>query len=163
MPSSPGLAGDEFLVIREGYHMLIYIFFYCSALHQLEWAISGRELIRINFLITWESSPLAEHCVADSISHGSENEEVADYFSLNYEKNLIFFKKKNLSRGLKIIRLYVKVDRQLRKPLTRASRYILIKSFFLAIGRSYLHNLSHTFLNHYEVKLHGQNRFVCYK
>ena len=37
------------------------------------------------------------------------------------------------------------------KPLTRAPRYILIKSFFLAIGQSYLHDLSH---NYYEVKLH---------
>ena len=32
------------------------------------------------------------------------------------------------------------------KPLTRAPRYILIKSFFLAIGWSYPHGLSHTFL-----------------
>ena len=32
------------------------------------------------------------------------------------------------------------------KPLTRALRYILIKPFFLAIGWSYLHDLSHTFL-----------------
>ena len=30
------------------------------------------------------------------------------------------------------------------KPLTRAPRYILMKSFSLAIGRSYLHDLSHT-------------------
>ena len=44
-----------------------------------------------------------------------------------------------------------------KKPLTRAPRYILIKSFFLAIGWSYLHDLSHMFLkglNYYEVKLH---------
>ena len=43
------------------------------------------------------------------------------------------------------------------KPLTRAPWYKLIKSFFLAIGRSYLHDLSPTFLKrlkHYEVKLH---------
>ena len=48
------LARDEFLV-REGYHMLIYIFvlFYCWALHYLDWAISGRELIRINSRITF--------------------------------------------------------------------------------------------------------------
>ena len=32
------------------------------------------------------------------------------------------------------------------KPLTRAPRYILFKSFFLAIGRSYLHDLSQTVL-----------------
>ena len=32
------------------------------------------------------------------------------------------------------------------KPLTRAPRYILIKSFFLAIGWRYLHDLSHAFL-----------------
>ena len=32
------------------------------------------------------------------------------------------------------------------KPLTRAPRYILMKSFSLAIGRSYLHDLLHTFL-----------------
>ena len=98
--------------------------------------------------------------MADNISNGPENEEVADYLSLNYSEESYFFK---LSSGLKIIRLYVKVDRLFRKPLTRASQYILIKSFFLAIGRSYLHDLSHTFLNHYEVKLHGQKRFVCYK
>ena len=86
--------------------------------------------------------------MADSISNGSENEEVADYFSLNYEKNLIFFKKKNLSSALKIICLFVKVDRtELTKPLTRAPRYILIKFFFLAIGQSYLYGLSHTFSN----------------
>ena len=54
--------------------------------------------------------------------------------------------KKNLSSGLKIIRLFVKVDQNVQKPLTKAPRYILIKSFFLAIGWSYLHGLSHTFL-----------------
>jgi len=32
--------------------------------------------------------------MADNISNGPENEEVADYLGLNYEKNLIFFKKK---------------------------------------------------------------------
>ena len=32
------------------------------------------------------------------------------------------------------------------KPLTRALWYILIKSFFVAIGRSYVHDLSPTFL-----------------
>ena len=32
------------------------------------------------------------------------------------------------------------------KPLTIVPRYILIKFFFLAIGWSYLHDLSHTFL-----------------
>ena len=57
---------------------------------------------------------------------------------------LIFFK--NLSSGLKIIRQFVKVDQNIQKPLTKAARYILIKSFFLAIGWSYLHGLSHTFL-----------------
>ena len=43
------------------------------------------------------------------------------------------------------------------KPLTRAPWYILIKSFFVAIGRSYLHDLSPKFWkdwNYYEVKLH---------
>ena len=30
------------------------------------------------------------------------------------------------------------------KPLTRAPRYILMKSFSLAIGRSYLHDRLHT-------------------
>ena len=32
--------------------------------------------------------------MVDNISNGPENEEMADYLSLNYEKNLIFFKKK---------------------------------------------------------------------
>ena len=38
------------------------------------------------------------------------------------------------------------------KPLLRAPRYILIKFFFLEIGQSYLHDLSHTFLNYYKEK-----------
>ena len=42
--------------------------------------------------------------MVDNISNGPENEEMADYLSLNYEKNLIFFKKKRLSSGSKIIR-----------------------------------------------------------
>ena len=33
-----------------------------------------------------------------------------------------------------------------KKPLTRAPRYILIKPFFLAIGGSYLLDLSHMFV-----------------
>ena len=59
------LARDEFLVIREGYHMLFYIFafFCCSALHQLEWAISGRELIRINFRITFQNHLRSQNSV----------------------------------------------------------------------------------------------------
>ena len=43
------------------------------------------------------------------------------------------------------------------KPLTRVPLYILIKSFFVAIGLSYLHDLSHKFLKRlklYEAKLH---------
>ena len=43
--------------------------------------------------------------MADNISKGAENEEVADYVSLNYgEESYFFQKKKNLSSGLKIIR-----------------------------------------------------------
>ena len=38
------------------------------------------------------------------------------------------------------------------KPLLRAPQYILIKFFFLEIGQSYLHDLSHTFLNYYKEK-----------
>ena len=57
---------------------------------------------------------------------------------------LIFLK--NLSSGLKIIRQFVKVDQNIQKPLRKSARYIIIKSFFLAIGWSYLHGLSHTFL-----------------
>ena len=53
---------------------------------------------------------------------------------------------KNLWSGFKIILLLVKVDHNVYKPLTRGPRYLLIKSFFLAIGWSYLHDLSHTFL-----------------
>ena len=43
------LARDEFLVIREGYHMLIFLLLGTV----LQWAISSRELIRINFRITF--------------------------------------------------------------------------------------------------------------
>ena len=51
-----------------------------------------------------------------------------------------------LSSSLKIIHGLGKVDQNVDKLLTRVPRYILIKSFFLAIGGSYLHDLSHTFL-----------------
>ena len=43
------------------------------------------------------------------------------------------------------------------KPLTKAPRYILIKSFFLAIGWSYLqvfHTLFKKDWNYYDVKMH---------
>ena len=68
---------EKFLVIREAYHMLI---FFLSLGAVLQWAISNRELITINFRLTsfLESSLLVEQCVADSISDGSESEEVAD-------------------------------------------------------------------------------------
>ena len=50
------LARDEFLVISEGYHMLIFfIVGHCTSLHQLEQAISSRELIRINFRVTFQN------------------------------------------------------------------------------------------------------------
>ena len=42
------------------------------------------------------------------------------------------------------------------KPLTRVLRYILIKPFLLAIGWSYLHDLSHTFLKRLKL-LWGEN------
>ena len=40
----------------------------------------------------------------------------------------------------------LKKTKMFTKLLTRAPQCILIKSFFLAIGWSYLHDLSHTFL-----------------
>ena len=77
---------------------------------------------------------------------------------------LIFLK--NLSSGLKIIRQFVKVDQNIQKPLTKAARYILIKSFFLAIGWSYLHGLSHTFLKRLKLlwgEIACQMRFIFYR
>ena len=50
------------------------------------------------------------------------------------------------SSGLKIICQFVKVDQNVNKPLARALRCIIIKSFFLAIDWTYLYDLSHTFL-----------------
>ena len=52
------------------------------------------------------------------------------------------------------------------KPLTRALRYILIKPFFLAIGWSYLNDLSHTFLKRLKLlwgEIACQKRFVFYR
>ena len=37
------------------------------------------------------------------------------------------------------------------KPLTRAPRYVLIKSFFLAIGSSFLYDLLQTFLKRFTI------------
>ena len=39
------------------------------------------------------------------------------------------------------------------KPPTSATRYILIKSYFLAIGKSYVHDLSHTFFEKIETTI----------
>ena len=39
------------------------------------------------------------------------------------------------------------------KPLTSATRYILIKSYFLAIGWSYVHDLWHTFFEKIETTI----------
>ena len=47
--------------------------------------------------------------------------------------------------------LFVKADQNVYKPLTTAPGYILIKSFFLEIGWSYLHDLSHTFLKRLKI------------
>ena len=53
---------------------------------------------------------------------------------------------KNLSSCFKIIRLFVKKTKTVvYKPLTRAPRYILIKSFCQGIGWSYLQYLSPRF------------------
>ena len=60
-------------------------------------------------------------------------------------RNINFFQKIP-SSGLKIICQFVKVDQNVNKPLARALRYIIIKSFFLAIDWTYLYDLSHTFL-----------------
>ena len=75
------LARDEFLVIREGYQMLISIFVFFLILFGT--ALAGMGYFRSwidynklphNFL---ESSQLVEHCMTDNISKGAENEEVA--------------------------------------------------------------------------------------
>ena len=58
---------------------------------------------------------------------------------------------KNLKFLIKSIYLsfanLLKYTKIFTKPLTRAPRYILIKSFFLAIGWSKLHNVRHVFKN----------------
>ena len=95
------LPRDEFLVIREGYHMLI-----CLLLGTvLQWTISSRELIRTEYgryhqqwVWQWRSGCLI--------------------LSLNYEKNLHFFL--NLSSGLKIIHQFVKVDRNVYKTSNKS-------------------------------------------
>ena len=51
-------------------------------------------------------------------------------------------------------------------PLTRAPRYILIKSFFLAIGYIYLHDLSHKFVKRLKLLWRGiacQKTVVFYR
>ena len=72
-------------------------------------------------------------------------------------KNLIFFKKSIE---------WFKNHQNVQKPLTKAPQYILIKSFFLAIGRSYLHGLSHTFLKRLKLlsgEIACQKRFIFYR
>ena len=57
--------------------------------------------------------------------------------------NVLFLVKTKIAVHVYIIRK-LKVAYIANKPLTRAPRFILIKSFFLAIGWSYLYDLSHT-------------------
>ena len=61
----------------------------------------------------------------------------------------------------------LKKTKMFTKPLTRAFRYILIKPLFLAIGWSYLHDLSHTFLKRLKVlwgrEIACQKLFVFYR
>ena len=48
------------------------------------------------------------------------------------------------------------------KAQTRAPRYILFKSFFLAIGRSYRHDLSHTFSKRLKGAEYQDLLFFCF-
>ena len=68
-------------------------------------------------------------------------------------KNITFFKKKIYRAVEKNIRWFVEVDQNVYKQITRAPRYILIQSFFLAIGWSYLHDLSQTFFKKIETTM----------
>ena len=59
-----------------------------------------------------------------------------------------------------------KKTKMFTKLLTRALRYIPIKPFFLTIGWSYLHDLSHTFLKRLKLlwgEIACQKRFVFYR
>ena len=68
-------------------------------------------------------------------------------------ENLNFFKK--IYRAVSTLFVYLlKQTKMFTKPGTGAPRYIPIKSFFLAIGQSYLHDLSHTFSKRLRVKLY---------
>ena len=61
---------------------------------------------------------------------------------------------------------HVKVDQNFQNALTKAPRYILIKSFFLAIGWRYLHGLSHTFLKRLKLlwgEIACKKRFIFYR
>ena len=60
----------------------------------------------------------------------------------------------------------IKKTKMFTKPLTRALRYILIKPFFLAIGWSYLNDLSHTFLKRLKLlrsEIACQKLFIFYR
>ena len=79
-------------------------------------------------------------------------------------KNINFFKK-NLSSGLNIIRLFVKVDQNVYKTDNKSAS-IHMKSFFLTIGWSYLHDLSHRFLKRLKLlwgEMAFQSRLVFYR
>ena len=68
-------------------------------------------------------------------------------------ENLNFFKK--IYRAVSTLFVYLlKQTKMFTKSGTGAPRYIPIKSFFLAIGQSYLHDLSHTFSKRLRVKLY---------
>ena len=75
---------------------------------------------------------------------------------------ILNFKKKSIER----FKNYLPVDQNIQKPLTRAPGYILIKNFFLAIGWSYLHDLSYTFLKRLKLlwgEIACQKRFIFYR
>ena len=83
--------------------------------------------------------------------------------SLNYEKNLNSFKK-SIFR-FKIIRYFFKVDQNVYKTANKSASMHRIKSF-LAIGQSYLYDLSHTFLSRLKLlwgEIACRKRFVFYR
>ena len=96
----PFYRGVRYSEVSARRELTVFAFFCCSALHWLEWAISSRKLIRINFCIAFQSHLRSQNTVWQIASAMGLKVKNWLILILYYEKNLIFFfkEKKSIER-----------------------------------------------------------------
>ena len=97
----PFYRGVRYSEVSARRELTVFAFFCCSALHQLEWAISGRELIRINFCIAFQCHLRSQNTVwqiASAMGLKVKNWLTNSHFILREESYFFFKEKKSIER-----------------------------------------------------------------